>query len=132
MLENPLFEVGYPEEIRGWDFEYFGILWLDDLVWRNNKWCMPIKWNNGKCKFSRVLDSAIESTRCAAEDRMNEIKNSGRLIDDFVPCGFDSKVDDLFDKVFWIYRILLTRALKGNVIYVKDPETREHLRELLK
>ena len=38
----------------------------------------------------------------------------------------------LFVTMFRIYRILLTRALKGNVIYVKDPETREHLRELLK
>jgi hypothetical protein len=29
------------------------------------------------------------------------------------------------------YRILLTRAVKGVVLYVRDKETREHIRELL-
>ena len=42
------------------------------------------------------------------------------------------ELNNLIDIQLRIYRILLTRALKGNVIYVKDPETREHLRDLLK
>ena len=43
MIDDPLCEVGYPQEIRGWDFSFFGILWLDDVVWRNDRW--QIRWS---------------------------------------------------------------------------------------
>ncbi len=132
MQNDSLFEVGYPQEIRGWDFDYFGILWLDDLVWRNGKWCMPIQCNGRECSFIKVLDSAIESTRKAAEEQLKADIKSGMKIGEYVPYGLNEKVNDLFEKVFGIYRILLTRALEGNVLYVKDPETRAHIRELLK
>jgi DUF2075 family protein len=38
MANDPLCEVGCPYAVRGFDYDYIGILWLDDLLWRNGKW----------------------------------------------------------------------------------------------
>lgn len=37
----------------------------------------------------------------------------------------------LFQKVTEAYRILLTRATKGNVLYIKDEETRNYIKKLI-
>lgn len=203
MQKDPLCEVGYPQEIRGWDFNYFGILWLDDLLWRDGKWGIrvkmdeknPFRGSKSKGKLNTwegpIWDAGISTTRKNAEielenkikklkadvnDLKKELKNAGATLkknekalrnnpamasivkenhiriaelearykesleafekfSNMTVC-FESEdlpcVNKLFEAQFRIYRILLTRALKGNVIYVKDPETREHLRELLK
>ena len=31
---DPLCEVGCPYVVRGFDYDYVGVLWLSDLVWR--------------------------------------------------------------------------------------------------
>ena len=36
--------------------------------------------------------------------------------------------DDLLEYVKNIYRVLLTRGIRGTFVYVVDPELREHLR----
>lgn len=207
MLTNSLFEVGYPQEIRGWDFDYLGILWLDDLVWREEGgWGIranmtedaPFRGKEAGPWFGPFQDDAVASSRKAAEKEFNSLKKSmnneinslkkslkalnsslGNLERRLSRCNridvqrelqqqiteikndisfteeklkekeskwqefltVDKiifkhpdfpKVNELIDGLFRIYRILLTRALKGNVIYVKDPETRDHLRDLLK
>ena len=38
IASDPLCEVGCPYAVRGFDYDYVGILWLDDLVWRENRW----------------------------------------------------------------------------------------------
>ena len=38
MHDDPLCEVGCPYVVRGFDYDYLGILWLKDLVWRNDHW----------------------------------------------------------------------------------------------
>jgi uncharacterized protein len=38
MAEDPLSEVGCPYAVRGFDYDYVGILWLNDLVWRDDRW----------------------------------------------------------------------------------------------
>ena len=169
-LNDPLCEVGYPQEIRGWDFAYFGILWLDDLLWREEKWALRCKRENNKTTFrgsiptqdkleekypdkndlidyllnrqwyGPIWDRGISSIRGNAEDEIKNVKGLVKTGADGTDYVLQPDVDNteypqlrkLFFTMFRIYRILLTRALKGNVIYVKDPETREHLRELLK
>ena len=42
MAEDPLCEVGCPYAVRGFDFDYLGILWLNDLLWRNNHWIINV------------------------------------------------------------------------------------------
>ena len=195
MQEYPLCEVGYPQEIRGWDFNYFGILWLDDLLWRNGRWGLranliedrpfsgkaPTKDDPDPLWVGPILDRALFSCckkanyeaieiyrttddkkqvdqRKKIEKQIMDLRKESfvteedavnaatKILDlkkelaekrfaketvifksESTPC-----INDLIDRVLAIYRILLTRALKGNVIYVKDPETREHLRDLLK
>ena len=35
---DPLSEVGCPYAVRGFDYDYVGILWLDDLIRRDSQW----------------------------------------------------------------------------------------------
>ena len=116
MIDDPLCEVGYPQEIRGWDFSYFGILWLDDVIWRNNRWQINMEHIS--------FDRGIASKRTAVTK-----KHSKNLR--FIYMGMSPEIDKLCITMFNIYRVLLTRAIKGNVLYVKDKETREYLRSLL-
>jgi hypothetical protein len=36
--DDPLCEVGCTYAVRGFDFDYLGLLWLDDLLWRDGRW----------------------------------------------------------------------------------------------
>lgn len=72
MLDDPLCEVGYPQEIRGWDFSFFGILWLDDVVWRTDRW---------KIRLSSVsFDDGIASQRKIVVDRFNSWGYNEKLL----------------------------------------------------
>lgn len=83
-------------------------------------------------------ETATVSSRKRAKDEQEEaIKNKlikGKKKDiDEVP-GFDPRfpaAHALFETVAQAYRILLTRAIKGVTIYIKDEETRAYVRELL-
>lgn len=129
MRQNPLSEVGCPYVVRGFDYDYVGLLWLEDIYVRNGKWYLSIKHNK---------ETANVSSRKRAKDEQEEaIKNKlikGKIKDiDEVP-GFDSRfpaAHALFETVAQAYRILLTRAIKGVTIYIKDEETRAYVRKLL-
>lgn len=101
MADDPLCEVGCPYVVRGFDFDYVGLLWMDDLVWRRGKWHIQKK---------SVFETAWSMTRSAAKK------------------GFEN---DLEERVKRSYRILLTRAIKGIYIWIKDPETREYVKSRL-
>ncbi|MBR4519027.1 MAG: DUF2075 domain-containing protein [Victivallales bacterium] len=155
MLDDPLCEVGYPQEIRGWDFSFFGILWLDDVVWRNGRWQVHLP--------SIVFDDGIASQRKAVVERFKQWGYAGAKVDklhwskrtfmtlstdarsiaekkhnllgdspEYIWMGLSNETDKLCVTMFRIYRILLTRAIVGNFVYIKDKETREHVRGLLK
>lgn len=129
MRQNPLSEVGCPYVVRGFDYDYVGLLWLEDIYVRNGKWYLSIKHNK---------ETANVSSRKRAKDEQEEaIKNKlikGKIKDiDEVP-GFDPRfpaAHALFETVAQAYRILLTRAIKGVTIYIKDEETRAYVRNLL-
>lgn len=129
MHQDPLSEVGCPYVVRGFDFDYVGLLWLEDIYVRNGKWYVSIRHNK---------ETATVSSRKRAKDEQEEaIKNKlikGKKKDiDEVP-GFDPRfpaAHALFETVAQAYRILLTRAIKGVTIYIKDEETRAYVRELL-
>lgn len=103
MHDNPLAEVGCPYVVRGFDFEHIGLLWLDDLVWRDDRW--------------QVQPEHVHETAFASTKSKKALKNGG--------------IDALLMAVLKGYRILLTRATKGVYLYVQDPETRAHLQQLL-
>ena len=117
MYKNPLLEVGYPLVVRGFDFDYVGIIWLDDLVYRNGTWYISLD----KTK----LDKGPSSMRSAA---IAEAKKKTGLLS-------MSKDKEAINKycrsIFGNYLVLLTRAIKGNVLYIKDKETRDYIKSLL-
>ena len=131
MHEDPLCEVGCPYEIRGFDFDFVGLLWLDDIVWRNDKWMVDL---------NRTLDSA---NTCSSSQARKELKaihrqrgHRGTLADKIplVPLDVEGmpNTTSFFRRVVQAYRILLTRAVRGVYIYIHDPETRAHVRGLLR
>jgi len=130
MHRDPLCEVGCPYVVRGFDYDYVGILWLDDLVRRNGKWMLS---------FKNVYETGNDSTKVKARDE--QVKNrprgitKGEFLDrlDLIDVEDASmpRTQDLFECVMQAYRILLTRTIKGARLYIKDEETREYVRQLL-
>ena len=130
MYDDPLSEVGCPYVVRGFDYDYVGLLWLEDIFIRNGKWYLSLK---------HAEETANGSTRKAAMDEQKEAIRrkliNGRQKDiDVVEIGRKDfpKANAMFETVVQAYRILLTRAIKGVVIYIKDDQTREYVRQLLK
>jgi len=99
---DPLCEVGCPYAVRGFDYDYVGLLWLEDLVWRNGQWVLNLDF---------VKESGLN-------DLTRKAKREG---------GQGSSYNVLLQKVAQAYRILLTRALKGLFVWIKDIETRDHV-----
>lgn len=105
MKQDPLCEVGCPYVVRGFDFDYVGLLWLEDLVWRNDRWLVQPE---------HVYETGITRLIRAARKESD-------------PDGPAHK--RLLKPVQQAYRILLTRAIKGLFIWCADDETRSHLRK---
>lgn len=127
MAENPLCEVGCPYVVRGFDYDYIGLLWLEDLVWRKDRWMINV---------DHALETAQQACRSKAIDEQVKLRglkaSQKKLITSFDAIDQNAPATTAFyESIVQAYRILLTRAIKGMCIYVKDKETRAHLRELL-
>ena len=108
MHTDPLCEVGCPYAVRGFDFDYVGLLWLSDLKWRNKGWTVDPK----HC-FESGLPRHLARARAAAD-------------------GEHPDVIALSQKIRQGYRILMTRAMKGLFIWFEDKETAEAVNTFLK
>jgi DUF2075 family protein len=105
IADDPLCEVGCPYAVRGFDFDYVGILWLNDLVWRNGEW--------------RVDPFAVEESGVAGlTARARADLQQGRRGESY---------EELLRSVNQAYRILFTRALKGVYVWIPDSETEERV-----
>jgi len=105
IAKDPLCEVGCPYAVRGFDYDYIGVLWLDDLVWRGNRWEVnPLKVHESG--HSTVTNAA----RREAKDRR-----------------IGPAIAELRRRVAQAYRIVFTRGMKGVYVWVPDQETREYL-----
>ena len=105
MFIDPLREVGCPYVVRGFDFDYLGILWFSDLVWRTDKWVVNL---------DHVHELAWNLTL-------------GRARKEFAKGEHGISTIELLDQLKRGYRILLSRALRGIYVWIEDPETREHI-----
>jgi hypothetical protein len=104
IAKDQLCEVGCPYVVRGFDFDYVGLLWMSDLVWRGDRWQVDLE---------HVHESAWRLATSAAKRGD--------------PGGRDAVVDRLRRG----YRILLSRAMRGTYIWFEDAETRSHVESLL-
>ncbi len=104
--DDPLCEVGCPYAVRGFDFDYVGVLWLSDFVRRDGAWrAMP----------EAVHDTGLNLSQSAAR-RERDVGGANRR---------------LSAALGQAYRILLTRGLAGCYLWIEDPETRAHVRRCL-
>jgi DUF2075 family protein len=92
--------------VRGFDFDYVGLLWLSDLVWREDRW---------RVQLGHVHESAWKKSIAAA-------RREG---------GDGPATQALLDRLTRGYRILLTRALRGAYVWFEDEETRRHVEDRL-
>jgi DUF2075 family protein len=98
-------EVGCPYAVRGFDYDYVGMLWLNDLAWRGHR--------------RQVAPKAVEETGFMAlvtEARREADRNTE-----------GPATAQLLQRVTQAYRVLFTRALKGVYVWVPDSETRAYL-----
>ena len=105
IAHDPLCEIGCPYVVRGFDYDYVGILWLNDLIWRGHRW--------------RVDPNAVEETGF-----MNLVTAARH---ELARASDGPAASRLLHRVTQTYRILFTRALKGVYVWVPDAETRAHL-----
>jgi len=106
IAHDPLCEVGCPYAVRGFDYDYVGILWLNDLIWRGNRW--------------HVDPNAVAETGV-----IDLVRRARHELELGIPDG--PATSQLLQRVTQAYRILFTRALKGVYVWVPDAETRAHL-----
>lgn len=103
MHKDPLVEVGCPYAIRGFDYDYLGLLWLSDVVWRDYRWVV---------QPAHVFETGITGLITKARNEQNPDGPSHR---------------ELLRRMQQGYRILMTRAIKGIYVWFEDEETRNHL-----
>jgi hypothetical protein len=108
--EDPLCEVGCTYAVRGFDFDYVGLLWLDDLIWRDGRWLVQLE-NVHETGISQLVKAA---------------RREGVL----APVG--PKGANVLERVRQAYRILLTRAIRGVFVWIPDEVTRSHVAASLK
>jgi len=103
--DDPLCEVGCTYAVRGFDFDYLGLLWLDDLLWRDGKWLSHLE-NVHESGIAVLVRQALQEGAIA-------------------PRG--PKGVNVLEKLRQAYRILLTRAIRGMFVWIPDAETRAHV-----
>ncbi|HVS18342.1 MAG TPA: DNA/RNA helicase domain-containing protein [Planctomycetota bacterium] len=106
MADDPLGEVGCPYVVRGFDFDFIGLLWLSDLVWRKDRW---------RVQLAHVHESAWKKSIAAARRERGEGPSTVELL----------------NRLARGYRILLSRAMRGAYVWFEDEETRRHVERLL-
>ena len=136
MHEDPLCEVGYPLTVRGFEYGYVGLLWLDDLVWRNGQWVVLT---------DNCYEKDTASTRKKAKEeeqderrrwnacRNGQARKSLQVNEIQIPhdASLHPRAHELLNVLAMSYRILLTRGIRGAYLYIKDAETRRYVRSLL-
>lgn len=104
IYKDPLCEIGCPYAVRGFDWDYVGILWLSDLVHDNEH-----RW---RVDPSHVHESGISTLTSKARKEAD-------------PIGPDH--NDLLEAVSQTYRILLTRPIRGVYLWFEDVATRAYI-----
>ena len=126
MHSDPLCEVGCPYAVRGFDYKYVGILWLEDLIWRNGSWVVDLDFNE---------ETQTGSSKSAAKSELKKyIKSHPQTNSHLISLDYRSELKDcqkLIETVIEAYMIILKRGINGLGLYIKDEETREHVKSLL-
>lgn len=91
-------QVGSIYSVQGFEFDYAGVVFGEDLIWRDGEWRSDLG-KNKDATFKKELNRSNE-------DPTERLRN--------------------------IYRVLLTRGMKGTYVFFLDEETRRHFEESLR
>jgi DUF2075 family protein len=100
---DPLCEVGCPYAVRGFDYDYVGIAWLNDLLWRHGHWHINLEAVHERGISALVRKAKREQSADGAAAR------------------------EVAERTIQAYRIIFTRALKGLYVWIPDEETRDYV-----
>jgi uncharacterized protein len=103
MAVDAISEVGCAYAVRGFDFDYTGLLWLGDLLWRDDRW---------KVDKDVVFESGVR----------NSLRRARKEKDELGPANLALKA-----AVARAYRILMSRQMKGMYVWFEDAATRDHV-----
>jgi len=105
---DPLCEVGCPYAVRGFDWDFVGILWFSDLVWSpSDNWSVDPE-HVFETGFSTLTSKAKRESDPSGPHHIN-----------------------LREAVAQTYRILLTRPIKEVYLWFEDQGTRKHVEKCL-
>ncbi|NHI20637.1 DUF2075 domain-containing protein [Phycicoccus endophyticus] len=91
-------QVGCVYTAQGFEYDYAGVIFGPDLVWRDGRWL---------------------SVRGANQDP--DFKSRAKVS------------DEVFDRLVRnVYKVLLTRGMRGVVLFSTDPRTQDHLHDLVR
>lgn len=87
-------QIGCVYTAQGFEYDWNGVIFGPDLVWRNGKW------------VGVLASSKDPAMKGVSQDTFDQLVRN-------------------------TYKVLLTRGLAGTIVYSVDPETQEHLRDLV-
>lgn len=132
MHSDPLSEVGCPYAVRGYDYDYVGVLSLSDMIVRNGKAYLNLSRCQETATGSKRKQARIEAERIHKNQQkgiprsLREPFNGLICIDDQHP-----QAKEYASTIAQAYRILMTRGIKGACVYIEDEETRNYVKSLL-
>jgi len=103
MHTDPLCEVGCPYTVRGFDWDYVGILWFSDLVRLEARWFADPK---------HIHETGFSTLTSKARNERD-------------PDGLHHR--NLREAVAQCYRILLTRPIRGIYLWFEDKATQKYV-----
>jgi len=109
MNSDPLCEVGCPYAVRGFDWDYVGILWLSDLVFD----AKAARWFADP---GHVHETGFRTLKTKAAKE---------------PARDGPHHQNLLEAVAQCYRILLTRPLRGVYLWFENADTRKFIESVL-
>jgi hypothetical protein len=109
MSADQLCEVGCPYTVRGFDWDYVGILWFSDLIFDVGKG----RWFANPAHVHEAGFSTL--TARAKKERDRGGPHHQNLLEAVAKC----------------YRILLTRPVRGIYLWFEDPSTRKYIESVL-
>jgi len=95
-------QVGSIYSVQGFEFDHVGVIWGEDLVWREDRWVADLSKNQDKT-FKRDIRAAEQAGEKDAP--LTKLRN--------------------------VYRVLLTRGMRGTSLFILDAETRAKVRSML-
>jgi DUF2075 family protein len=103
-------QVGSIYSVQGFEFDYIGLIVGEDLIWRGS--------TEGKQKdqLSSSKDWKAELSKNKDANFTRDLKSSGA---------------DPVEKLRNIYRVLLTRGMRGTFVYFLDAQTRRYFEALI-